>query len=73
MRINRKKLVDFIVMESDNSLQPVKILADELKNEDSQVRLHAIQRLGTIANALGTERTRTELIPQINGNKRNSI
>lgn len=54
-------------METDTSLQPVKILADELKNEDCQVRLHAIRRLSTIANALGTEKTRTELIPQING------
>ena len=52
---------------SDNSLDPVKILADELKNEDAQVRLHAIQRLGTIASALGPEGTRKELLTQIMG------
>ena len=54
---------------SDTSLDPVKIFADELKNEDSQIRLHAIRRLGTIASALGPERTRNELIPQINCKK----
>lgn len=37
--------------------------SDELKNEDVALRLNSVKRLGTIALALGEERTRTELIP----------
>lgn len=36
---------------------------DELKNDDALRRLNSIQRLGTIALALGEERTRSELLP----------
>ncbi len=71
---------------SDDSLYPIAVLIDELRNEDVQVRpevprsgsegyatgfsfssfqlrLNSIKKLGTIALALGVERTRTELIP----------
>lgn len=51
----------------DNSLYPIAILIDELKNEDVQLRLNSIKRLSQIANALGPDRTRSELIPFING------
>ena len=37
--------------------------SDELKNDEAVRRLNSIQRLGTIALALGEERTRSELIP----------
>ena len=33
------------------------------QNEDVQLRLNSIRRLGTIASALGAERTRSELVP----------
>jgi hypothetical protein len=36
---------------------------DELKNDDPLRRLNSIQRLSTIALALGEERTRSELLP----------
>ena len=52
---------------ADDSLYPVAILIDELKNEDIQLRLNSIRRLSTIAVALGMERTRDELIPFLNG------
>lgn len=39
------------------------IRSDELKNDDALRRLNSIQRLGTIALALGEERTRSELLP----------
>lgn len=39
------------------------LCSDELKNEDVALRLNSVKRLGTIALALGEERTRTELIP----------
>ncbi|XP_063222755.1 serine/threonine-protein phosphatase 2A 65 kDa regulatory subunit A alpha isoform isoform X4 [Bacillus rossius redtenbacheri] len=48
---------------SDDSLYPIAVLIDELKNEDVQLRLNSIKKLSTIALALGVERTRTELIP----------
>ena len=51
------------MQEGDNSLHPLQIVTDELKHKKLKVRLHAIQRLGTIASALGPESTRKELIP----------
>ncbi len=48
-------------------LYPIAILIDELKNEDIQLRLNSIRRLGTIARVLGPERTRKELIPFLSG------
>ncbi|PSN41046.1 Serine/threonine-protein phosphatase 2A 65 kDa regulatory subunit A alpha isoform [Blattella germanica] len=47
----------------DDSLYPIAVLIDELKNEDVQLRLNSIKKLSTIALALGIERTRSELIP----------
>ncbi|XP_070201288.1 serine/threonine-protein phosphatase 2A 65 kDa regulatory subunit A alpha isoform-like isoform X2 [Littorina saxatilis] len=46
----------------DDSLYPIAVLIDELRNEDVQLRLNSIKKLSTIALALGVERTRTELI-----------
>ncbi|CAF3961621.1 unnamed protein product [Rotaria sp. Silwood2] len=48
---------------SDESLYPIAVLIDELRNEDVQLRLNSIKKLSTIALALGVERTRSELIP----------
>jgi serine/threonine-protein phosphatase 2A regulatory subunit A len=42
--------------------------SDELKNEDPVRRLNSIQRLSTIALALGEERTRNELVPFLTEN-----
>lgn len=50
-------------MASDDSLRPIQIIIDEMKNEDVQLRLNSVRRLSTIATALKEERTRTELIP----------
>jgi len=52
--------------DGDEGLYPITILIDELKNEDMQLRLNSIRRLGTIALALGEQRTREELIPFLN-------
>ncbi|XP_060551873.1 serine/threonine-protein phosphatase 2A 65 kDa regulatory subunit A alpha isoform-like isoform X1 [Ruditapes philippinarum] len=46
----------------DDSLYPIAVLIDELRNEDVQLRLNSIKKLSTIALALGVERTRSELI-----------
>lgn len=49
--------------EMDASMYPIAALLDELKHEDLQVRLNATRRIKTIAEALGPERTRGELLP----------
>ncbi|KAG9510963.1 Serine/threonine-protein phosphatase 2A 65 kDa regulatory subunit A alpha isoform, partial [Fragariocoptes setiger] len=51
------------VVGGDDSLYPIAVLIDELRNDDIQLRLNSIKKLSTIALALGTERTRSELIP----------
>lgn len=48
-------------MEED--LDSILCLIDELKSEDHLVRLHAISNLEQIAEAIGHERTREELVP----------
>lgn len=48
-------------MDDDSILS----LIDELKAEDHNTRLHAINSLHIIAVAIGEEKTRTELIPYI--------
>lgn len=47
--------------------RPPLACSDELKNDDSQRRLNSISKLGTIALALGVDRTRGELIPFLTG------
>ena len=41
---------------SDDSLYPIAVLIDELRNEDVQLRLNSIKKLSTIALALGVRR-----------------
>jgi len=48
--------------ETPDDIYPIAILMDELKSEDTQLRLNAIHRLSTIALALGPERAREDLI-----------
>ncbi|XP_018861089.1 serine/threonine-protein phosphatase 2A 65 kDa regulatory subunit A alpha isoform-like, partial [Parus major] len=53
--------------DGDDSLYPIAVLIDELRNEDVQLRLNSIKKLSTIALALGVERTRSELLPFLTG------
>ena len=53
--------------EGEDSLYPIAVLIDELRNEDVQLRLNSIRKLSTIALALGVERTRKELIQFLTG------
>lgn len=48
----------------------VATLIDELKHEDVTYRLNSIKKLDVIANALGIERTRNELVPFLQGKKK---
>lgn len=52
--------------EDGDGVFPVAVLIDELRSGDVQLRLNSIRRLQVIAKALGTERTRLELIPYLN-------
>eukprot|EP01015_Nassula_variabilis_P021184 TRINITY_DN3751_c0_g1_i3.p1 TRINITY_DN3751_c0_g1~~TRINITY_DN3751_c0_g1_i3.p1 ORF type:complete len:303 (+),score=30.01 TRINITY_DN3751_c0_g1_i3:164-1072(+) len=47
------------------SLQSIGQLIDELKSDDLRRRANSVKNLGAIAQALGPERTRSELVPFI--------
>lgn len=49
--------------ELDQALFPIALLLEELRNEDLQLRLNGTRRIKMIADALGPERTRGELLP----------
>jgi serine/threonine-protein phosphatase 2A regulatory subunit A len=51
----------------DTDLYSVAVLISELKHEDIEFRLNSISKLSTITDALGPERTRTELVPFLQG------
>jgi len=42
-------------------------LIEELKSEEIKKRINSLKHLTIIASALGPERTRSELLPYING------
>ncbi len=48
-------------------LYPLAVLMEEMKSEDAETRINAMRRLSTVAEALGPERTRKELIPFLGG------
>ena len=50
----------------EEEVESILLLIDELKSEDHNIRLHSINSLEQIAEAIGEERTREELIPYIN-------
>lgn len=50
----------------NDDLYPLALLMDELKHDDISNRVDAMQKLDTIAIALGPERTRKELLPFLN-------
>jgi len=47
------------------SLRPIAVLIDALSQEDMQVRIGALRKVNRIAEALGPDRTRKELIPYL--------
>ena len=51
--------------DNSNNLYPIAVMIDELKSPDQKKRIAAVQNLGTIAVALGPDRTRQELLPYI--------
>ena len=53
------------MVESTSNLYPVAVMIDELKSVDQKKRINSVKNLGTVAIALGPERTRQELLPYI--------
>ncbi len=52
---------------SDSGVYPIALLVEELKSEDSEVRINAMRKLHFIAKALGPDRSRAELLPFLSG------
>ena len=54
------------MVDANNShLYPIAVMIDELKSADQKKRINSVKNLGTVAIALGQERTRQELLPYI--------
>lgn len=51
------------VCAATETLDPLKLLQDDLKDDDYEQGIRSIKRLTTVALALGPVRTRTELLP----------
>ena len=52
-------------MESLDSLERIKILIDDLNSEDTNIKYNALTKLIIVANYIGDERVREELVPMI--------
>lgn len=46
---------------------PVNLIIDELKSEDIRKRINSVKNLSLIASTIGPDRSRSELIPFIQG------
>ena len=51
------------------SLPTIPNLIDELRSDDSKKRLNSVKNLSSIAQAMGTEKTKNELLPFLEGKK----
>ena len=54
-----------MVESNTSNLYPVAVMIDELKSVDQKKRINSVKNLGTVAIALGPDRTRQELLPYI--------
>ncbi|KAJ0401076.1 hypothetical protein ATCC90586_000760 [Pythium insidiosum] len=48
---------------ADDDVHPIALLTEEIKSDEVETRIKAMRRLKTVAQALGAERTRSELVP----------
>lgn len=51
-------------------MHPLALLTEELKSDEVETRIKAMRRLRTVAQALGPDRTRSELVPFLQGTLR---
>ena len=47
---------------------PVNLIIDELKSDDIRKRIHSVKNINLIASTIGPERTKSELVPFLQGN-----
>lgn len=51
-------------MKNNNGdIYPLTLLSEELKNDDTEIRIKSMRKIKIVAQALGCERTRLELLP----------
>ena len=55
------------VLAELDELYPINLLTEEMQNDDTEIRIKSMRRLKIVAQALGPEKTRTELLPFLNG------
>lgn len=56
-----------VTKTTEKSLTPIAVLIDELKSEDIKRRVNSVKNISTIAVALGADRSKSELVPFLNG------
>ncbi|CAK4081777.1 unnamed protein product [Aphanomyces euteiches] len=49
-----------------DEIYPINLLTEEMRTDETETRIRSMRRLRTVAQALGPERTRSELIPFLN-------
>ncbi|RQM19436.1 hypothetical protein B5M09_009008, partial [Aphanomyces astaci] len=49
-----------------DEIYPINLLTEEMRTDETETRIRSMRRLRTIAQALGPERTRSELLPFLN-------
>jgi hypothetical protein len=54
-------------MSAEDEVYPMTLLTEELKSDEVETRIKAMRRLRTVAQALGPERTRSDLLPFLRG------
>lgn len=52
---------------AEDEVYPIALLTEELKSDEVETRIKAMRRLRTVAQALGADRTRSELLPFLQG------
>jgi serine/threonine-protein phosphatase 2A regulatory subunit A len=52
---------------TEDEVYPIALLTEELKSDEVETRIKAMRRLRTVAQALGADRTRAELLPFLRG------
>jgi serine/threonine-protein phosphatase 2A regulatory subunit A len=56
-----------------DEMYPINLLTEEMRTDEAEIRIRSMRRLRTVAQALGPERTRTELLPFLNGRVMNML
>jgi hypothetical protein len=58
------------MLDAAKGTEALQLLQEELASEDAETHTHAMRRLCLVAEALGPERSRKELVPFLSGERR---